>query len=161
MYYQSLMNMKQDNRIRRREIKLLDEWLIRVPNRNRNSLNFLQFSIDEDINEEIAFHLFIAATQKGVEVLRIYYNVVTNDRMHSLGVFDSKSEIPKEIHDYNSGEAILVKDSNIEVRFQLSAFPVRTLSIINEPKKEKKVSIPTIESVKSYLNHHEMSSIFK
>lgn len=161
MYYQNLINMKQNSMIRNREIQLLDEWLIRVPYRNRNSLNFMQFSIDEDINEEIALSLFISATRADVEVLSLYYNVVTDDRMQSLGIYASKNEIPEVIYDYDSGEEVVVKDSNIEIRFKLTAFPTQALSVTNEKRKAEEASFATMESVKRYYNHNQMSSIFK
>lgn len=53
------MNMKKNRVYRNRDIEIFDEWLARIPYRNRHNLNYLQFSLDEDINEEIALHLFL------------------------------------------------------------------------------------------------------
>lgn len=160
MYYQNLMNMKPNSWIRNSDIKKLDEWLIRVPYRNRNNLNFLQFSLDTDINEEIALHLFIGATKKESKVLEINYNVVTDDRMQSLGVFEFKRNIPRTIFDYDSGEEVIIKESNIEVKFKIIAFPTQTLSIINNKSKKVELASPTIESVKEFCSQIEMNDFF-
>lgn len=159
MYYQNLMNMKQNNSIRNSDIKELDEWLIRIPYRNRNNLNFLQFSLDTDINEEIALRLFMGATKKESKVLEINYNVVTDDRMQSLGVFESARAIPEIIFDYDSGKEVTIKDSNIEVKFKIIAFPTQTLSVENKSKKID-LPIPTIESVKKIMSQVEMHEYF-
>lgn len=154
------MNMKLGNWIRNSDVKKLDEWLIRVPYRNRNNLNFLQFSLDADINEEIAFHLFVGATKKETEVLQISYNVVTDDRMQSLGVYDSKKNIPRAILNYDSGEKVIIKDSNIEVKFKIITSPTQALSVTNNISDKNEVSAPTMESVKNYYTQTEMNDIF-
>lgn len=160
MYYQSLTNMKLNSWIRKSDIKKLDEWLIRVPYRNRNNLNFLKFSIDEDIHEEIAFNLFISATKEESKVLQITYNVVTDDRMQSLGVYESRKSIPLSIFNYDSGEKVVVKDSNIEVRFKIIAFPTQTLSVNEKKSVQNEPLFSTVESVKKYLTQSEMNDIF-
>lgn len=161
MYYPNLMNMNKNHWIRKREIKLLDEWLVRIPYRNRKNINFLNFSIDEDINEELALRLFIGATEESVRVLNLYYNVVTDNKMHHLKRFTSKKDIPKTIYDYDSENEILVKDSNIEVRFEVIDFPKNTFSADSEAHKKVAGRLPTVENVKSFLNHEEFNSIFK
>lgn len=161
MYYPNLMNMKQDHWVRKRDVKLLDEWLIKTPYRNRKNINFLKFSVDEDISEELALRLFIKATDKKVKVLNLYYNVVTDDKMHHLGKYSSVKAIPEFIHDYNSGRDIVVNESNIEVKFEIIDFP-ETLSLKeNKSSKKKDIRFPTMEDIQSYMNHEEMIKLFK
>lgn len=160
MYYQNLTNMKLDRWIRKSDVKKLDEWLIRVPYRNRHNLNFLNFSIDKDINEEIALRLFMSATTNETKVLELTYNIVTDDRMQSLGVYQQRDKVPARIYDYDLNKYIEIKDSNIELRFKLIALPTKTFSISDTPKK-KVYPTPTLESAKGILNHEEFSTIFK
>lgn len=162
MYYPNLMNMKKNRVYRNRDIEIFDEWLARIPYRNRHNLNYLQFSLDEDINEEIALHLFLDATNDRINILEIYYNVVSDDRMDSLGLYSYKREIPEEIYYPEKNEMMKVKDSNIEVKFKLIAFPASTPSdnkgIIM--KKRKAVS-PTMEGVKKNNNYSSMMNQFR
>lgn len=161
MYYQNLTNMKLTSWIRSNDVKKLDEWLIRVPNRNRNNLNFLKFSIDADINEEIAFNLFIGATREDTKVLQLNYNIVTDDRMHSLGIYKTRKSIPKTILNYDSGKEVVIKDSNIEVRFKIIAFPTQTLSVTNKKNVYREPSFSTMESVKKFSTYNQMADMFE
>lgn len=142
MYFENLKNIKTNNWIRKSDIVKLDEWLARIPYRNRGNLNFLKFSIDEDINEDIAFELFIKASQKHINILNISYNVVTDDKMHNLGVFDTFDDIPSKIFSYEFNKDIKIKDSNIEIRFKLIAHPSETPAI--SPSKKKKMLLTVI-----------------
>ena len=135
MYFENLRNIKINNWIRKSDIVKLDEWLARIPYRYKNNLDFLKFSIDQDINPDIALRLFVEATKKDVEVLEITYDVVTDDKVHSLGVYNDISNIPKKIFSYEFNKEIEITDSNIEITFQLVARPSETPAI--SPSKKK------------------------
>ncbi|ECR2367023.1 hypothetical protein ACR3SY_001606 [Listeria monocytogenes] len=106
------------------EINKLDEWLVSIPNRNKRSLNPLQFSIDRELREEIAINIFQYASSKEIKVLKKNFKVFSDDRMTILGSYNLYTDIPDKIYDEESNTFINVLDINIDITFELIAFPI-------------------------------------
>lgn len=164
MYYQSLITIedclskssKIEKRMIAKYVHQLDEWLITRSKLYKHRLNPLQFSLDNDITDEISLYLFELGLEKGL--FDVYYEAET-ELKEPLGLISQEKfteiltkgyaniEHPFKEEDYK------VLADGVEILFALNEKPLKDFVIASEPTKKVIAPACTTNRVDNSLRH--------
>lgn len=121
MYFPILRNLEEKYCLDRDLINKFDTWLgIRRP-AVRNYLNPNQFSLDTDIDENLAFDLFELSTDEEFNILSMRFVIFLDDSLDLQKTYNKVAEIPNFI-EFND-ETIEINDSMVKIIFSLKKTP--------------------------------------
>jgi hypothetical protein len=104
-------------------IQKLDVWLGTRRKAVWKFLNPIQFSLDSDIDEETAIHLFAVCTDQRIHVLQQRYSVECPCCNRELGLFELPAQIPQTIYCVACDEDVKVTEDYITIWFKLIEKP--------------------------------------
>lgn len=125
MFYEELRDIEVTEYITERDIKKLDEWLVRTPMRNRKNLKSDSFAEAEGVEKGKALGIFLEAYK--VNVLGVRFQVIDSKR-NVLGEYSELKEVPKVIYN-KENKKVEVNGDNTLILFSLKARSTQVPSV--------------------------------